>query len=270
MIFNTYKELAINSYYNNFIIGNRYRVSQYEREGNKYTMMNISKKGVDLIKSFEGCYLKAYKCPAGVWTIGWGTTEPINGVKPHSGMVITRQQADELLMKNLASYEKAVNNLKIDFNQNQFDALVSFCYNLGTGIFKGNLLEAIQSKQWKSVASQLLLYTRGGGVVLGGLVRRRAAEVKLFLTPPLPAVDEPLYEACRVLLKKKIGININQWKRVDLINLKYVPTLITKLGGLNKLIELKVISDPDLWKSKTYTTDNVRSLIIKYAQIIQK
>ena len=71
--------------------------------------MQIGKKGLDLIKEFEGCQLKAYKCPAGVWTIGWGTTEPINGVAIHEGMTITQKQADELLLKNLKSYESGVN-----------------------------------------------------------------------------------------------------------------------------------------------------------------
>ena len=103
--------------------------------------MKISEVGVNLIKSFEGCSLKAYKCPAGVWTIGWGTTEPINGIKPHEGMIITQQQADELLIKNLKGYENAVNKyVTYSINQNQFDALVSFAYNCGNGALKTSTL----------------------------------------------------------------------------------------------------------------------------------
>lgn len=148
-------------------------------------MFKISKVGIDLIKSFEGCYLKAYRCPAGVWTIGWGTTEAVNGVKPHQGMVITQAQADALLVSHLKAYEDAVNRLGVTLNQNQFDALVSFCYNLGPGIFKGNLLSAIKAKNWTSVADQILLYdkARVNGVLqpLKGLTRRRKAERELFL-----------------------------------------------------------------------------------------
>ena len=149
--------------------------------------MNISTNGINLIKKYEGCSLTAYLCPANVWTIGWGTTEPINGVKIHKGMTITQQQADDLLLVNLKSYERAVNKLGVTFNQNQFDALVSFCYNLGTGIFRGNLLQAIQTKNWKSVASQMKLYNKArvNGVLteLKGLTKRRNEESALFLLP---------------------------------------------------------------------------------------
>ncbi len=227
--------------------------------------MRISENGISLIKSFEGCYLKAYKCPAGVWTIGWGTTEEVNGKKPHAGMVITQEQADDLLISHLKTYERAVDRLPVEFNQNQFDALTSFCYNLGTGIFRGRLLEAIKQENWTSVAEQLLLYNRGGGVVLNGLVRRRQAEHDLFLKPVPPPHDEILFQACRKLILSGVLININQWKRVDLIKLVNVQALICKLGGIDKLVEKGVISDKDLWERKEYTAGNVRSLIIKYA-----
>ena len=122
-------------------------------------LMNISNTGINLIKSFEGCYLEAYRCPAGVWTIGWGTTEPVNGVKPHAGMKITQKQADDLLINHLKSYEASVNKLGLELNQNQFDALVSICYNCGAGIFKGNLLNALKAKN-------LNIYVTGSGTVL--------------------------------------------------------------------------------------------------------
>ena len=146
--------------------------------------MNISKIGIDLIKSFEGCYLRAYKCPAGVWTIGWGTTEPINGVKPHEGMSITQQQADDLLVKNLKSYENAVNKYVTytKLNQNQYDALVSFTYNCGAGALqKSDLLKKLNKGDVLGAADEFLRWNKGGGKVLSGLVRRREAEKKLFL-----------------------------------------------------------------------------------------
>lgn len=144
---------------------------------------NISKVGIDLIKSFEGCYLKAYKCPAGVWTIGWGTTEPIDGVKPHEGMVITQKQADELLIKNLKGYENAVNEyVTYSINQNQFDALVSFAYNCGNGALKtSTLLKKLNAGDVHGAANEFLRWNKANGKVLNGLTRRREAERKLFL-----------------------------------------------------------------------------------------
>lgn len=140
--------------------------------------MKTSSKGVSLIKKFEGCRLKAYKCPAGVWTIGYGHTA---GVK--EGDTITQQTADVYLRNDLEKYEKAVLNYDgiYHFNQNQFDALVSFTYNCGAG----NLKNLTQSGKHTiaQISAKLPLYNKAGGVVLRGLQRRRAAEKELFDTP---------------------------------------------------------------------------------------
>lgn len=140
--------------------------------------MKISCKGVSLIKSFEGCRLKSYKCPAGVWTIGYGHTA---GVK--EGDIITQGQADEYLRNDLAKYEKAVLNYDAiyHFNQNQFDALVSFTYNCGTGNLKN--LTQNGKRTIAQISGKILLYNKAGGVVLRGLQRRRASEKELFDTP---------------------------------------------------------------------------------------
>lgn len=164
--------------------------------------MKISQKGINLIKEFEGCYLTAYKCPADVWTIGYGHTGNVDGVPIHAGMKITQAKAEELLVTTLdKKYEPAVRKFTT-LNQNQYDALVSFCYNLGTGIFKGNLLNAINAENWNSVADQILLYNKArvNGVLteLAGLTRRRKAERKLFL--------EPVKEVYQVI-KVKIEVN---------------------------------------------------------------
>lgn len=137
--------------------------------------MKTSSKGVSLIKSFEGCRLKAYKCPAGVWTIGYGHTA---GVK--EGDTITQEQADDYLRNDLAKYEKAVMNYDgiYHFNQNQFDALVSFTYNCGVGNLK-NLTQS-GKRTIAQISTKLALYNKAGGVVLRGLQRRRAAEKELF------------------------------------------------------------------------------------------
>ena len=137
--------------------------------------MKTSSKGVSLIKSFEGCRLKAYKCPAGVWTIGYGHTA---GVK--EGDTITQEQADDYLRNDLEKYEKAVLNYDgiYHFNQNQFDALVSFTYNCGVGNLK-NLTQS-GKRTIAQISTKLALYNKAGGVVLRGLQRRRAAEKELF------------------------------------------------------------------------------------------
>ena len=139
--------------------------------------MKISSKGVSLIKSFEGCRLKAYKCPAGVWTIGYGHTA---GVK--EGDTITQGQADEYLRNDLEKYEKAVLNYDsiYHFNQNHFDALVSFTYNCGVGNLKN--LTQNGKRTLAQISEKILLYNKAGGVVLRGLQRRREAEKELFNT----------------------------------------------------------------------------------------
>ena len=175
--------------------------------------MKTSQVGLDLIRSFEGLHLDAYLCPAQVWTIGIGHTGSVDGVPIKKGMRITEKKAFDLLHYTLASrYEPAVNKLGT-MNQNQYDALVSFCYNLGPYIFTGSLLTAIKNKQWSNVASQMLAYNKArvNGVLteLPGLTRRRQAETKLLLTP----IKEDTY----VIKKTKIKIN-GVTKQVDAID----------------------------------------------------
>lgn len=134
--------------------------------------MGTSDKGIALIKSFEGCRLTAYLCPAGVWTIGYGHTAGVS-----KGQVITQEQAESFLKADLEKYEKYVNATGLTLNQNQFDALVSFTYNCGAG----NLKKLIANRTLPEIADAMLLYNKGGGKVLAVLVRRREAERKLFL-----------------------------------------------------------------------------------------
>lgn len=141
--------------------------------------MKISHRGISLITEFEGCHLKAYRCPAGVWTIGYGHTE---GVKP-GDKIKSEKEARELLKKDLEKYagyvNQAVKNKKIGFelNQNQFDALTSFVYNLGYG----SLLNLVTNRDARTVADKMLLYNKAGGKELEGLKRRRKAEREMFL-----------------------------------------------------------------------------------------
>ena len=137
--------------------------------------MKINEEGLELIKSFEGCKLVAYKCPAGVWTIGYGHTAGV-----HEGMVINQAQADNMLKSDMKKYEKYVtDNVKLELNENQFSALVSFCYNCGVG----NLRTLVKGRTSSQIAEGILLYNKASGKVLNGLIRRRKAERELFLKP---------------------------------------------------------------------------------------
>lgn len=136
--------------------------------------MITSDKGIGLIKEFEGCRLSAYRCPAGVWTIGYGHT--LN-VKP--GDVITQKQADEYLREDLKKFESHVSSYnKYGWTQNEFDALVSFAFNIGniTG------LTAAGTRSKAQIADAMLLYVRAKGIVLPGLITRRQKEHDLFVT----------------------------------------------------------------------------------------
>ena len=141
--------------------------------------MKTSHKGIALIKEFEGLRLKAYKCPGGVWTIGYGHTA---GVKP--GMVISEAQAEEYLMADLIASEKYLNDLGLAINQNQFDALISFIYNVGTGNFsRSTLLRKVRANpQDNSIMDEFLRWVYSKGRVLPSLQRRRLAEMKLYFS----------------------------------------------------------------------------------------
>ena len=141
--------------------------------------MKTSHKGIALIKEFEGLRLKAYKCPGGVWTIGYGHTA---GVKP--GLVISEAQAEEYLMADLIASEKYLNDLRLAINQNQFDALISFIYNVGTGKFsRSTLLRKVRANpQDNSIMDEFLRWVYSKGRVLPGLQRRRLAEMKLYFS----------------------------------------------------------------------------------------
>lgn len=141
--------------------------------------MKTSPKGIALIKEFEGLRLKAYLCPGGVWTIGYGHT---TDVKP--GMVISEAPAEEYLKADLSAFERYLNGLGLALNQNQFDALVSFIYNVGTGNFSSStLLRKIRvNPQDNSIMDEFLRWVYSKGRVLPGLQRRRLAEMKLYFS----------------------------------------------------------------------------------------
>jgi lysozyme len=134
--------------------------------------MSINEAGLSLIKEFEGLRLESYKCPAGVWTIGYGTTAGVS-----RGMSVTKEDAERLLRADTARFEIAVCALRRPFTSNQFSALVSFAYNCGSA----NLRRLCLGRTNAEIADALLLYNKADGKVLAGLTRRREAERKLFL-----------------------------------------------------------------------------------------
>ena len=140
--------------------------------------MSPSDKALDLIRQFEGLRLAAYKCPAGVPTIGYGTTR---GVK--MGMTVTKDEAEKLLQADVTPFSDRINKLvKVKLNQNQFDALVSFVYNVGSGAFADStMLKLINQSLLDDAANQFIRWNKANGEVLTGLTRRRMTERDLFL-----------------------------------------------------------------------------------------
>jgi lysozyme len=159
-------------------------------------MRAVNKAGIDLIKSFEGLHLKPYLCPAKVPTIGYGTIRYPNGTPVSlKDKPITEKQAEEYLMHDVNKIAAGVQKLiKVNVNDNEFAALVSFAYNVGLAAFSGStLLRLLNSNANRvAVADQLLRWNKAGGKELAGLTRRRQAERALFLQPVLDSKSELL------------------------------------------------------------------------------
>lgn len=197
--------------------------------------MKLSNNGYNLIKKYEGCRLKAYKPVQAekYWTIGWGHYGP----DVLEGMTITQQQADEMLVKDMARYENYTNTYcsHLILNQNQFDALVSICYNCGAG----NLQKLVKGKTIEQIANAIETFCCYGadGKKLAGLVRRRKEEKELFLTP----------------VKEVKMFNINE-----------------EHEALDFLVERGIIDTPDYWHKAIETTYNVDHLMLKFANYVIK
>lgn len=140
--------------------------------------MKTGTKGIELIKSFEGCRLEAYKCPAGVWTIGYGHTGTVGGKKICEGMKITQSRAVKILKADLNKFEKHVSkyNKIYKFTQNEFDALVSFAFNIGSI----DQLTDNGARTRETISKKFIAYNKASGKVLTGLTRRRKSEQALW------------------------------------------------------------------------------------------
>jgi len=143
--------------------------------------MQVNEAGLRIIKEFEGLRLRAYRCPAGVWTIGYGHTRTAR-----KGQVITEAEADRLLREDLRVFEQGVLDALggAPTTENQFSAMVSLAYNIGLGAFRRSKVLAFHKAGKTAEAARAFAnWRKAGGKVLPGLVRRRAAEAKLYLTP---------------------------------------------------------------------------------------
>ena len=139
--------------------------------------MKTSAEGISLIKKFEGCELYAYQCSANVWTIGYGHTKDVE-----PGMQITQEDAEQRLVDELHEYENYINEyVTAPLSQNQFDAMVSWVYNLGPANLKAStLLKVLNAGDYEGVPAQIRRWNKAGGEILDGLIRRREAEARLF------------------------------------------------------------------------------------------
>ena len=139
--------------------------------------MKTSDEGISLIKKFEGCRLEPYFCSGNVLTIGYGHTKDVV-----ENMSITEDTAEALLKEDLKDFEEQVSNLvKVELNQNQFDALIAWTFNLGSGnLSSSTLLKKLNNSEYGEVPEQIKRWNKAGGKVLEGLIRRREAEALLF------------------------------------------------------------------------------------------
>ncbi len=212
--------------------------------------MKLSNNGLSLIKSFEGVRLTAYKAVSSeqYYTIGYGHYGP--DVKKN--MKITQTQADEYFKKDVARFEKAVNdNVKVPLNQNQFDALVSFTYNCGAGALqRSDLLKLLNQGKYKEAADQFDLWNKSSGKVLAGLVKRRAKEKELFLKDlPKEKVVKPNVEKVSAEIVTKPNKPSTTKKVIKTYKVKSgdaLSKLASKWGTtVKRLQELNGIKNPD-------------------------
>ena len=155
--------------------------------------MHVNKETFDLIKKWEGCKLKAYKCPAGVWTVGYGLTTSAGFIEVGPNTEITQDEADWYLEQAVLKFaDKISPHISGPINDNQFGAFVSLAYNIGVGGFKkSSALRHFNSGDHGKVPASIRLWNKAGGKVLQGLVNRREDEVELFLKPVEVAIPEP-------------------------------------------------------------------------------
>lgn len=206
--------------------------------------MTTGTKGIELIKSFEGCRLEAYQDAVKVWTIGYGHTGNVK-----AGMKITQEEVMKLLKSDLKKFESAVNKaVKVFLNQNQFDALVSFTYNLGAGNLKSStLLKKLNAGDYAGAANEFTKWNKADGKVLNGLTRRRESEKALFLTTCKQKSSNVVVNAkgktssTTVTAAKKDTYTVKKGDRLGSIAKKY-NTTVYKLVKTNNIKNANLIN----------------------------
>jgi lysozyme len=153
--------------------------------------MNMTEEGLELIKQFEGFRAKAYRDPVGVWTIGYGHTSMAGAPEVVAGLEVSEAEAEAILARDVEQFARGVRGLvRVDLSDGQFSALVSFAYNVGLGALKkSSVLTAVNARDFAAVLRRLQLWTKAGGHVLPGLVKRRAAEAALFASTSVVVVQ---------------------------------------------------------------------------------
>jgi len=146
--------------------------------------MQVTREGLGLIKRFEGFRGRAYRCPAGIWTIGYGHTAAAGPPAVAAGQELSVAEAEAILQRDVAKFARGVSGLlHVELQPQQFSALVSFAYNVGLANFRASsVLKAVNARDFAAVPQRLQLWTKAGGRTLPGLARRRAAEAELFCT----------------------------------------------------------------------------------------
>lgn len=192
--------------------------------------MKTSESTIKQIGEFEGCKLTAYKCPAGVWTIGYGHTTGV-----YEGMKITKAQAIQFLKEDLSRFETHVMSFdkRYHWTQNEFDAMVSFSFNLGSI----NQLTNEGARTKETIAEKMLLYVNGGGKELPGLVRRRKWEHDLFCkseattaTPPTGRTPLETSEAVTRVIRGEYGTGV---QRIGLLREEgYDPEVVQRVVNI--------------------------------------
>lgn len=194
--------------------------------------MKASKNCIELIKKFEGCKLKAYKDAAGVLTIGYGHTKNVKATD-----VITQSEADAFLVSDLERFEANVNSYKMySFNQNEFDALVSFAFNMGS--IRGLTNNGKRTKY--QIAQKIQAYVNAGGKKLNGLVKRRKAEYDLFVTPLVNIVSS--YEIGKTYKVQVSGLRV----RAESTTLSKAIKTIRKNSSI-KCLDVRLDTSGNTW-----------------------
>ena len=225
--------------------------------------MKTSNYGINIIKAFEGFRLSAYPDSTGIWTIGYGSTHGV-----YAGMVITAQQADQMLRNELGTDESFVTAVvKETISQKMFDALISFTYNVGEGNFqKSSLLRLINLGDFISAADAMLLWNKAGGITVQGLVNRRNMERTLFLqgvtdlkaTPVVaPVVVDSIPEVSPVISITALHED-NSTTTYEAITANTTTDTNTTVDTANTIVTDTDITTPsiDEFDSKAYDSNN--------------